>query len=167
MPEIIVPLGREIGLTILDLALLIGCPIFAALGTTVSASIKAVTSKPEFRADTELPISLGNKVESQLSAEERLKLHNQELRKQFMEAERYRQRSEIRRLAFIGFVLGLVIALYFVGAITQSITSLARILALCVLLGYQAPNLWTLQEKLVTNTVEKRVKEMLGIKGKP
>jgi len=62
----------------------------------------------------------------------------------------------------VGGVLGLVIALYFVGAITEHTTSLARILGLCILLGYQAPNLWRVQEKLLGSMVEEKLRTVLS-----
>ena len=65
---------------------------------------------------------------------------------------------EINSLA--GFALGLVVALYFVGAITDSISSVARILALCILLGYQAPNIWQSQEAAIKRLVDKKLKQI-------
>lgn len=76
MPDIIIPLGREIGLTVLDLALLICCPIFAALDTAVSAAIRRATSKSQFEEATELPVSMQGKSENELSDAEKLKLYN-------------------------------------------------------------------------------------------
>lgn len=64
----------------------------------------------------------------------------------------------------VGGILGLVVALYFVGAITEHVTSLARVLALCILLGYQAPNLWRAQEKILGSIVEERLRALLGDK---
>ena len=62
---------------------------------------------------------------------------------------------------FIGLVLGLVVALFFVGAINDEVTSLARVLALSVLLGYQSRHLWFSQEGIVKQMVDKRVKAMV------
>ncbi len=62
----------------------------------------------------------------------------------------------------VGAVLGFVVALYFIGAVSDHLTSLARILALCILLGYQAPSLWRTQERIVSNIVEEKVKAILG-----
>jgi len=61
----------------------------------------------------------------------------------------------------VGGVLGIVIALYFVGAITDHLTSLARVLALCILLGYQAPNLWRAQEQVIASIVDQKLKTTL------
>ncbi len=106
MPDIIIHLGREIGLTVLDLALLICCPIFAALGTAVSAAIRRATSKPQFEEAAELPVSMQGKSENELPDAEKLKLYNEKRQQGFREYEHYLSRSETHRLAFIGFVLG-------------------------------------------------------------
>ena len=161
-PQIVFPLGQNIGLTMLDMTLLIGCPIFAALGTIVSSVIKAANKKIEFEEATKLPVSMQGKDPADLSEEEKLLLYNEERKIDFSRWQFYSRRRDLFHMAFIGFVLGLVIALYFVGAITQSVTSLARILALCVLLGYQAPTLWSLQEKALNQAIEKRLKELAG-----
>ena len=60
---------------------------------------------------------------------------------------------------FIGLVLGLVIALFFVGAINNEVTSLSRVLALSVLFGYQSKYLWFSQEGVITKLIDKKVKE--------
>lgn len=165
--EYLLYLGGGVGLTTLDLVLLALCPVFAALGTTVSASIKRVSQKVEFEEATELPVSVQGKDEASLSEEEKLKLYNERHRKAHREFEFYKNRAEGRRLAYIGFVLGLVIALYFVGSIKQDITAVARILALCILLGYQAPTLWSLQESVIKNAVEKKLRELTCKNEKP
>lgn len=55
---------------------------------------------------------------------------------------------------FIGCALGLVVGLYFVGSLNESPTSLARALALAVIVGYAAPKLWQLQERQVLREAE-------------
>jgi len=165
--EYLLYLGGGVGLTTLDLVLLALCPVFAALGTTVSASIKRENQKVEFEEATELPVSEQGKDEASLSKDEKLKLYNERRRKEHRVFSVYIKRTEGRRLAYIGFVLGLVIALYFVGSIKQDITAVARILALCVLLGYQAPTLWSLQESVIKNAAEKKLRELTGKKEKP
>jgi hypothetical protein len=65
---------------------------------------------------------------------------------------------------FAGIVLGLIIALFFVGTITPEITSLSRVLALTILLGFQAPNLWHSQELIIKKIVDKKINEILGEK---
>jgi len=49
---------------------------------------------------------------------------------------------------FIGLVVGIVTALFFVGAINNDITSLTRVLVLTVFLGYKAPLFWGMKPRL-------------------
>ena len=56
---------------------------------------------------------------------------------------------------FIGCALGLVVGLYFVGSLNENPTSLARVLALAVFIGYAAPKLWSLQERHLLRHVDK------------
>jgi hypothetical protein len=65
------------------------------------------------------------------------------------------------RLA-LGGILGLVIALYFTGALQENISTLAKIVALSVLLGYAAPKLWIAQEKIVVGQSLKHLEALLG-----
>jgi hypothetical protein len=60
----------------------------------------------------------------------------------------------------VGLALGLVIALYFIGTIQDDISSVSRILALSILLGYQAPMIWQSQEKTISKLVDKKIKEI-------
>jgi len=62
---------------------------------------------------------------------------------------------------FISAVLGIIFALYFVGALTEGPTTVARILAFAVVVGYMAPKLWSTQEKLLLSAMEKRVGELV------
>ena len=156
--------GPGVGLTALDVGLLLFCPIAAALGTTVSTMIRLVNAQPEFEELKELPASYRKERGSSLSEEQELALLNEERRKDYAVAMWKRDRGQLPRLTFIGLVLGFVVALYFVGAITQSATSLARILALCVLLGYQAPTLWSLQARVVEEAANKKLQDLLGSK---
>lgn len=61
-----------------------------------------------------------------------------ELRKQIVE---HRGLWIASRL-FIGAATGLLLALYFVGAITSEVTSVGRLLALAMVAGYVAPSFW-------------------------
>ena len=58
-------------------------------------------------------------------------------------------------------VAGLVLALYFVGALTDSATTVARILAFAILVGYAAPRLWVAQEQVVAAAIEDRMRAIL------
>ncbi|WP_316365623.1 hypothetical protein [Candidatus Thiodiazotropha sp. CDECU1] len=60
----------------------------------------------------------------------------------------------------IGAIIGLVIALYFVGALTPNASTVARVLALCVFAGYLAPQIWFSQEKIVMKIINKKIKEL-------
>ena len=61
----------------------------------------------------------------------------------------------------IAAVAGFVLALYMVGALTDSPTTTARILAFSVLVGYAAPRLWATQESLVNEVLEKKLRSLL------
>ncbi len=122
----------------IDIALLLLCPIFTALGVLVAA---LVNSSDQY---------------SQLSPIKRF----------FSEA--------FANLANLlaGVVLGTVIALFFMGAINNDISSLARILVLSVFLGYKAPLLWNFHNRNAQPTVDKttltaKAKPMVAAKAKP
>jgi hypothetical protein len=61
------------------------------------------------------------------------------------------------RLA-LGAILGLVVGLYFIGALQENLTTLAKIVALCILLGYAAPKIWLAQEQVVVDEAIKHLK---------
>jgi hypothetical protein len=152
-----------------DMLLVIMCPICAMLGTLVSNAVKGILEKPEFEPLKELPPQYQAKFEAADSVEADKQRFLSELNH---DTEQWHQRkvrrSEVMdsiRLPFIGLVLGFVIALYFLGAITNDLTSLARVLALCVLLGYQAPNIWFTQEKAIKKSLDKKVDSFLGEHG--
>jgi len=75
--------------------------------------------------------------------------------------------SNIKRIlkalgfVFSGLILGLVIALFFVGSITPELTSVSRVLALSILLGYQAPSIWFSQEKIISKIIDKKVRDLV------
>lgn len=104
-----------LGLTILDVTLLVFCPGASALGLAVASEVKKKEAADNL-----------NDINSPL----------------------------------IGLALGLVVALYFIGSIQSNISSVARILALCILLGYQAPNIWHSQEKVLKKIIDKRLEEI-------
>jgi hypothetical protein len=66
------------------------------------------------------------------------------------------------RRIFIGMITGLIIALYFVGALTSSSTTIARILAFSILIGYASPKFWIAQEKILISLIESRLKILLN-----
>ena len=163
--EYLITFGKNAGLSVLDVTLLCLCPVFAALGTVVSGTIKKLGEKIDFEEATTLPANRLYEDLTDLTIAEKLRTYNEERKELFEHFKRREKRLTAFRLAFIGFALGVVIALYFVGSITQSITSVARVFALCVLLGYQAPNLWAVQEKVIGKVVEEKLTEALRKKG--
>lgn len=53
-----------------------------------------------------------------------------------------------------GLVLGLVIALYFMGEIQKETDGVFKVIGFCILAGYQAPKLWVKQEKITTDFID-------------
>ncbi len=74
------------------------------------------------------------------------------------------RRTEEKRLfllkGLIGAILGLVIGLYFFDMAQGGLTQVARTLAIAILLGYQAPNIWVFQQKALNSVMEKRIKDL-------
>ncbi|EPJ46598.1 MAG: hypothetical protein OFPII_19850 [Osedax symbiont Rs1] len=98
----------------IDVALLVLCPIFAALGVMVAALVNVKS-----------PVQHGNIVKRLVS-------------------DVFANAANL----FIGIVAGIVISLFFVGAINNDITSLARVLVLTIFLGYKAPLFWNNQKDI-------------------
>jgi hypothetical protein len=57
---------------------------------------------------------------------------------------------------------GLLVALYFLGAINQDLTSTARVIGLSILLGYQAPNIWSTQERIIYRVIDRKINSLLS-----
>lgn len=57
----------------------------------------------------------------------------------------------------LGAILGLIIGLYFIGAIQETPSTIAKVMALSILLGYAAPKIWEAQDKIVTAKINKIV----------
>lgn len=55
---------------------------------------------------------------------------------------------------FLGAILGLALGLYFVGAIQETPSTVAKIIALSILIGYSAPRLWIVQDKILTHKIK-------------
>ena len=62
----------------------------------------------------------------------------------------------------LGGILGLVVGLYFIGAIQENKTTLAKIVALSMLLGFAAPKLWLAQERVIADRAIGKLNELLG-----
>ena len=160
----LIQLSDTAGLSVLDVLLLTLCPIATMLGTMVSNAVNKIVNKPEYVPESQLPAHIAAEYEEGSEKELMLAKHNFEKKRYYEELIYRSKRADSLRLPFVGLVLGLVIALYFVGAITNDVTSLARILGLCVLLGYQAPNLWLSQEKVIKDLVDKKIGNVLSSK---
>lgn len=113
-----------LGLSNYDLALLFVCPIGAVLGGFAQAIVQTIdlNSPPRNESD---------------------------LRWASPELQKLRGAWLGLRLT-LGAILGVVIGLYFVGAIQENPATLAKITALSVLAGYAAPKVWGAQERIVT-----------------
>lgn len=117
-----------IGLSSYDIALLIFCPIGAVLGSFAHAIVETIdVSRP--------PTSTSQ-----------LRLASKELR-------------ELRGMwlglrLILGAILGLVIGLYFIGAIQETPSTIGKIIALSVLLGYAAHKVWEAQDRIVTAKIK-------------
>jgi ABC-type Fe3+ transport system permease subunit len=70
------------------------------------------------------------------------------------------------RLA-LGAILGLVIGLYFVGAIQENPATVAKIAALSIMAGYAAPKVWVSQDRIVSAKISKIVHAEIGDCEKP
>lgn len=130
-----------LGFSAQDLLLIKLCPIFAVIGGIVHI----VLIRDDFSVFPDKPVGLA----STGTAFNRLT---------WMFA----------RLA-LSYIVGLVFALYLVGALTESPTTIARILAFSVLVGFAAPKLWKSQEKVLTELIEKHLERTLeeyGVKAK-
>jgi hypothetical protein len=154
--------GGGAGITMIDLLLICLCPLCAMMGTLVSSILKNYHTPLEFRPAKKLPIHLHGKKDEELTEAEKLERYNEERRMDFNMGAHYMRSSQQKWLLVAGLILGFVVSLYFVGAITHSTASLARVLGLCVLLGYQAPNIWFSQEKVIKKLVDARVAEITG-----
>lgn len=64
----------------------------------------------------------------------------------------------------LGGVLGLVIGLYFVGAIQENPATLAKIIALSILVGYSAPKVWEAQEIIATKKLNSLASNLSTLK---
>jgi hypothetical protein len=119
-----------------DVALMIACPIGAVLGSFAHAIVQTIdlNGPPRNKSDMSL-------VSPEI----------QELRGAWL---------GLRLI--LGAILGLVIGLYFVGAIQETPATFAKIAALSVLAGYAAPKVWAAQDKIVSAKINKIVSSVIG-----
>ncbi len=126
----------ETGVTWLDLMLLLMGPMGGLLGTLVGSELQRKHIVKGISEDTFVTQS------GFANQDEVYTPNRKEMRKLYEEYLSSEYRLISKGNGVIGFAIGFVISLYFLGAITQDITSLARVIGLCVLLGYLAPTLW-------------------------
>lgn len=55
---------------------------------------------------------------------------------------------------FVGGVLGFVFGLYFIGTLNDEIGTFARVWALSFVVGYAAPKIWAVQERVLLNHLD-------------
>lgn len=117
----------ELGFKKYDLALLLFCPAGAVLGSFAHAMLTSINPDQPPRDEQRIRVA-----SPRLAAA--------------------RGSWLVLRLS-LGAILGLVIALYFIGALQENLTTLAKIIALSILLGYGAPKIWVAQERLLLDRV--------------
>lgn len=121
----------SIGLSGYDLALLILCPLGAVIGSFAHAIVETIDLKGPPNNESDMKI-----------ASKEL----QELRGIWL----------VLRM-ILGAILGLVVGLYFIGAIQETPSTIAKVMALSILLGYAAPKVWEAQDKIITAKLNKIV----------
>ncbi|MFC7420229.1 hypothetical protein ACFQNF_10065 [Iodobacter arcticus] len=125
----------ELGFKKYDLALLIFCPAGAVIGSLAQSILVTINPNTPPKNPTKTYRAPSHLAEAR-SAWLTLRL-------------------------MLGAILGLVIALYFVGALQENLTTLAKIVALSILLGYSAPKIWVTQERVLINRVSELVNQEL------
>lgn len=126
----------ELGIKKYDLALLLFCPIGAVLGSFAQAILTTINPDQPPK-DSEKVYFASSHLRAARGAWLTLRL-------------------------MLGAILGLVIALYFIGALQENLPTLAKIIALSILLGYAAPKIWATQEKFIVNRVHELVDRELS-----
>ena len=155
LPLYILKFG-ETGVTWIDLLLVTLCPLAGWIGTKVNSVMQRKKNRNSKSLDAFIE-SNPNLVTSESDSPEEIIKNKYKLREAY-----FRYINEVSDQLtggdmIAGMALGLVVSLYFFGAITQDVTSLARVVGLCILLGYQAPNIWKAQEKVISDIVDKKL----------
>lgn len=122
----------SLGLSSYDIALLIFCPAGAVVGSFAQAIVQTIDLDGPPRDESKMGWASENL---------------QELR-----------RAWLGLRMMLGGILGIVIGLYFVGAIQENVSTLAKIVALAILAGYAAPKVWVTQERIVSAKIERLVR---------
>ncbi|WP_444901473.1 hypothetical protein ACJJIG_18575 [Microbulbifer sp. SSSA007] len=121
-----------LGLSNYDIALLIFCPIGAVIGSFAFAIVETIAHKPPTKEDD---FTVAN------------------------EHVRNARGIWLGLRMILGGILGLVLGLYFVGAIQETVATLTKIVALSIFAGYSAPNIWLAQEEAIANKVAELLKK--------
>jgi hypothetical protein len=130
-----------LGFSSYDVALMLVCPIGAMLGSLAQAIVQTIDLKGPPTKESDMTL-----------ASPALQV----------------VRGGWLALRFIlGAILGLVIGLYFVGAIQENPATLAKITALSILAGYAAPKVWAAQERIVSAKISKIVHAEVADSEKP
>jgi hypothetical protein len=66
----------------------------------------------------------------------------------------------------LGAILGVAVGAYFVGALHQDISAVAKVFVLSIVTGFSAPKLWLAQEKVIVEQAANKIEEILGAKNK-
>lgn len=128
---------ENIGLTPHDIALIIGCPIGGVIGSMAQSIVKTI--------DLDGPPKREN--DMRLASKEL-----QELRGLWL----------FLRLT-LGGILGLVLGLYFIGAIQPTPGTVAKIIALSIIAGYAAPKVWEAQERVINAKLKQAVSAQTSV----
>ncbi len=124
-----------IGLSEYDIALLLLCPFGALLGSFAFMISATIRTNPPVKEN-----------EYSLASKKLMSIRGRWMALRFM----------------LGAIMGLLLGLYFVGAIQETPSTLAKVIALSIIAGYAAPKLWDAQDELITNQIKKVVKEELS-----
>lgn len=156
-------LTKTQGITVVDVFLLVNCAVCGGLGGLIARHMRLKEYLKSLQIpDLNFDFRAAAKEEPHKSQAERDLLARTKLA---YEQEYAAAHAHAKKLLScephhvgIGAALGFVIALYFVGAITQEVASVMKVLALSILLGYQAPLLWRLQQRVMTKVIDERIR---------
>lgn len=126
-----------LGFSSYDVALMVVCPIGAVLGSFAQAIVQTIDVKGPPTKESDMTFA--------------------------SPALQVLRGAWLGLRLILGAILGLVIGLYFVGAIQENPATFAKIAALSILAGYAAPKVWVAQDRIVSAKISKIVHaEMAG-----
>jgi len=82
--------------------------------------------------------------------------------KTFLDSFTYRDFQWFLYHSFIGAATGLLVALLFIGGLKEELSSLGRVLAVAMIAGYSALNLWKKQEHTIERILEEKFRKAAG-----